>query len=707
MALNVGELVARMRLDQSEMEAGQEEAQGSFRMFGGKIEKLALAAGAAAAVALGAALVGALNQQQVGGKIAAQFGGTSADAQRYGKLAGEIYSDAFGESVADVGDAISVVAKAQIVDPKNTEALKAITEQAMTLSDVFGYDVAGSTRAVQQMIRNGLAPDATAAFDIITYGAQNGIDKSEDLLDTFNEYSTKFRDIGIDGKQALGLMSQGLKAGARDADIVADALKEFAIRARDGSNTSKSAFKALGLDAGKMTAVFAKGGKGASDGLQLVLDRLKAMKDPVAREATAVGLFGTKAEDLGQALFSLNPKTATDGMDKLAGATERAGDAAYDNAATNFETFKRKLQTGLVGVVGGKVIPILTDFAGWLGKLGDFYKRNEAWLGPLVVGLGTFAGAVITLVYAQKIWLATTTAVKAAWLALNGSFVASPIGLVIAAVIALVAVFIYLWTHCEGFRNFWIGLWNVLKGAALAVAHWFAGPFKDFFVAVWSVLKDGVMGVVHFFQSCWNAIVAAANWVKGKVTLFALGLAIIWERVKQAVGKAVDWVKNKWNMFILGLAIIRDRVRSVFSAVAGFISGAFSKATGIVRGAVNSVISIVNGAIGGLNRMVNIANKIPGVNIPHIPSIPRLAQGGVVPPTPGGRPVIMGDGREVEVGLPLSRLKQLIGNVFGRGGEDGGRFELTLVGAGSLSGIRKTIRWQGGGSDTLFVGGVA
>jgi hypothetical protein len=67
----------------------------------------------------------------------------------------------------------------------------------------------------------------------------------------------------------------------------------------------------------------------------------------------------------------------------------------------------------------------------------------------------------------------------------------------------------------------------------------------------------------------------------------------------------------------------------------------------------------------------------------------------------------MGDGREVEVGLPLSRLKQLIGNVFGRGGEDGGRFELTLVGAGSLSGIRKTIRWQGGGSDTLFVGGVA
>jgi hypothetical protein len=689
------------------MEAGQEEGERSFRMFGGKIEKLALAAGAAAAVALGAALVGALNQQQVGGKIAAQFGGTSADAARYGKLAGQIYADNFGESVADVGDAISTVAKAQIVDPRNTTELKRITEQAMTLSSVFGHDVAGSTRAVSQMLKTGLVKNATEAFDVITYGAQSGIDKSEDLLDTFNEYSTKFRDLGLNAQQALGLMSQGLKAGARDSDTVADALKEFAIRARDGSKTTVDGFRELGLSADTMQAKFAKGGPAAAGALDQVMDRLRAIKNPAEQSRIAVELFGTKAEDLGQSLFALDPSSATAGMDKLTGSTKRAADVMANSAQARFETFKRSLETGLVGVVGGKVVPALSELGDWLLKLGDFYSRNAAWMGPLVTGLGTFAGAVIALVYAQKIWLATTTAVKAAWLALNGSFVASPIGLIIVAILVLVAVFIYLWTHCEGFRNFWIGLWNVLKGAALAVAHWFAGPFKDFFVAVWSALKDGVMGVVHFFQSCWNAIVAAANWVKGKVTLFALGLAIIWERVKQAVGKAVDWVKNKWNMFILGLAIIRDRVRSVFSAVAGFISGAFSKATGIVRGAVNSVISIVNGAIGGLNRMVNIANKIPGVNIPHIPSIPRLAQGGVVPPTPGGRPVIMGDGREVEVGLPLSRLKQLIGNVFGRGGEDGGRFELTLVGAGSLSGIRKTIRWQGGGSDTLFVGGVA
>ena len=658
MALNVGELVARMRLDQSEMEAGQEEAQSSFQAFGGKIEALALAAGAAAAVALGAALVGALNQQQVGGKIAAQFGGTSDDAQKYGKLAGEIYADAFGQSVAEVGDAISTVAKSQIVDPKDTEALKAVTEQAMTLSDVFGYDVAGSTRAVQQMIRNGLAPDATAAFDIITFGAQNGIDKSEDLLDTFNEYSTKFRDIGLDAKQSLGLMSQGLKAGARDSDTVADALKEFAIRARDGSKTSADAYKALGLDAEKMTARMAKGGKGASDGLQTVLDRLKAMKDPVAREAAAVGLFGTKAEDLGKSLFALDLKTATQGMDDLAGSTERAGKAAYDNAATNFESFKRKLIEGFVGVVGGKAIPALTAMADWLGKLGGFYERNRAWLEPIVVGLGTFAGAIIAIVYAQKIWMATTAAVKGAWLALNASFAGSPIGLIIVAVLALVAVFIYLWTHCEWFRNFWKGLWEGIKSVALAIAHWFAGPFARFFVRVWNGLKSGVSAMVNFF-------------------------------------------KIRWNLFTATLEAVKTRVGKIFSAIGGFISGSFRSAVSVVKGAINGMIGVVNGAIGGLNKMIGLANKIPGVHVPHIPTIPKLAQGGIVSPTPGGRPVIMGDGSEVEIGLPLSKLRALVGLSGGGSASTGGThvLELRLVSAGRA--IRRMIRLEGSDLGTL------
>ena len=45
--------------------------------------------------------------------------------------------------------------------------------------------------------------------------------------------------------------------------------------------------------------------------------------------------------------------------------------------------------------------------------------------------------------------------------ALWGILAANPVTLVIAAIAALIAIFVALWNNCEGFREFWINLWNV------------------------------------------------------------------------------------------------------------------------------------------------------------------------------------------------------------------------------------------------------
>src|SRR3546814_1114465 len=63
-----------------------------------------------------------------------------------------------------------------------------------------------TTRAVAKMIKTGLAKNAEEAFDILTRGAQTGANEAEDLLDTFSEYSTQFRKLGLDGKTAMGLL---------------------------------------------------------------------------------------------------------------------------------------------------------------------------------------------------------------------------------------------------------------------------------------------------------------------------------------------------------------------------------------------------------------------------------------------------------------------------------------------------------------------
>src|SRR5690606_37294568 len=149
-------------------------------------------------------------------------------------------------------------------------------------------DVGQTSRAVGKMIKTGLAKDATEALDILTAGFQSGANEADDLLDTFSEYSTQFRNMGLSGEQAMGIISQGLRAGARDADVVADAIKEFSIEAVAGSDKIRDAYGELGLNADKMFAALGKGGPEAAKALDITLDKLREVEDPVECNALAV-----------------------------------------------------------------------------------------------------------------------------------------------------------------------------------------------------------------------------------------------------------------------------------------------------------------------------------------------------------------------------------------------------------------------------------
>lgn len=316
---------------------------------GGKVGKIgdvmkgAVGVVAAAGAVIGGALMAgigeAMERDALQTRLASQLGLAGDEAERYGRLSGELYADAYGESIGQVNEAISGVYRN--IGKGNDEWTKDITGKVLSVADVFEQDLGMTTAAVGQLMRNGLAKDADEALDIITTGLQNGANKADDLLETFNEYGTKFRDLGIDGKQALLLMSQGLQAGARDADIVADALKEFSIRAIDGSEATEAGFMRIGLKSADMARKIAKGGDTAAEALDLTLDSLRSIEDPVERNAAAVELFGTQAEDLGDALFSLDLDGTATGMDNVSGAAKRLDKDMGSTLQARFESFKR------------------------------------------------------------------------------------------------------------------------------------------------------------------------------------------------------------------------------------------------------------------------------------------------------------------------------------------------------------------------------
>ncbi|MFG2458160.1 phage tail tape measure protein [Streptomyces sp. NPDC048523] len=341
-------------------DAGAGAGTGILGGIGGKLKAGMLGVAAAGAALFTKGFADAMEQEKAGDKLAAQLGLSEKESARLGKISGSVYAKGYGESVEDVNDALKSLAQngvAAVNAPKKD--LAALSKSALNLAETFDAGVTESARAAGQMIRTGLAKDGKQAFDLITRGFQTGADKGEDLLDTLNEYSTQFRDLGLTGSQSIGLLTQGLKAGARDSDTVADALKEFAIRAKDGSKTTAQGFEAIGLSADQMATTFAKGGPAAGKALDTVLDRLRKIPDPVKRSQVAVQLFGTKAEDLQQSLYSLDPSKAEDALGKVGGAADRMGNTLHDNAASKIEAFKRGAMQKLVTFIGGYVLPPL------------------------------------------------------------------------------------------------------------------------------------------------------------------------------------------------------------------------------------------------------------------------------------------------------------------------------------------------------------
>ncbi|HEX7349585.1 phage tail tape measure protein [Brachybacterium sp.] len=295
-----------------------------------------------------------------------------ATARKFGTAASLAYSNAWGESLeANMGVAQSALENALVLPDSTGREIQTVIEQLNAVADILDVDVTEAAEAAGNMIKNGLAADATEAFDIIIAGQQNGLNRSEDWLDTLREYSAMFESIGLSGAEAGGLIEQAMDAGARNSDVAADALKEFSIRAQDDSEATRQAFKDLGLDADEMGKAISEGGDTAKDGLDTVLDGLRSIEDPMARNAAGVALFGTMWEDMGNGAGVL----AMD-LDTLGGSWVNVGDTAADamermssNAATAWESTKRTFETSIDTVLGGLSVAFsapLEDLSGWM-----------------------------------------------------------------------------------------------------------------------------------------------------------------------------------------------------------------------------------------------------------------------------------------------------------------------------------------------------
>ncbi|MFE7559671.1 phage tail tape measure protein [Kitasatospora sp. NPDC057500] len=606
-------------------------------------EKLSTAAAgisAGVAGALGVGVASALDMSAASSKLQAQLGVGTERAAELSKVSANIYKQAWGESAADVNEAIKGVVQ-QIGGDAAGAGLEKITTKALALSKTFDVDVAGSTAAVGQLIKTGLAKDAEQAFDIITAGFQGGVDKSGDYIDTLTEYSTQFRQLGLDGQTATGLLAQGLKAGARDADTVADSLKEFTLIAQSGSKASAEGFKALGLNAKEMQRAFIEGGPGAATALDQVFDKLRAVKNPVEQSGIALALFGTKAEDMQKALLALDPSSATSAIGQVAGAADNMAQTVGDNPAAAIERFKREATVKLAEV-GATLIA--------------FGQEHSAWLQPIAITLGVIAGAILlvqgaTMAWtaAQAVWTgvqAVSTAAQWAW---NAAMSANPISLIIIAVVALVAAVVLLWQRSETFRDIVTGAWRV----------------------VWS----GIKWVWDWVSQNWPLLLGILT---GPIGWAVLAITRNWDSIKAGASTVLD--------FLTGLP---GKIASGFATLGEILTAPF-------RWGFNQIASLWNRTAGKLS--FTLPSWIPGVGGQgfSLPKIPMLAAGGHIT---GAGTVLVGEAGPELLSLPGgATVTPLARAAAGGGGTVRVVIDVTGADTQMRQMLRNMVRLDGGGS---------
>ncbi|QAX94712.1 tail length tape measure protein [Streptomyces phage Lilbooboo] len=660
--------------DAEQLSQTLDEASDEISAFGEHAKGLALAAGGAIAVGVGAGLAEAMEREAGSDLLAAQLGASPAEAKKLGEAAGAVYSAGYGESVADANEALKSLWQQGLVPAGATaDEMAKISEQAMDVSNVLGDEVGPTANAVGVMLKTGMAKNATEAFDILVAGTQNGANKAEDLLDTFNEYSVQFKGIGLDGKTAMGLLSQGLQGGARDADLVADSLKEFGLIVRAGGDTVNDAYAKMGLSGKEMTKAIAEGGPAAKDALDKTLDGLRNIKDPAERSALAVQLFGTQAEDMQDALLKLDPSSAVDSLGKVDGAAKHAGDTMHDNAANKLKVFTRSLQTGLVDFLGGTVLPVAEQFADKLGAIGSAMQTAAGFVAQHSTTFGIIAGVITTLILPALIqWLVqqgiTAAGVVTGWVTTAAASVTSAAtqvasswstigGWIAAAARAVVsgAVIVGQWVL--------MGAQSLIQAARMAAAWLIAmGPIALLIAAIvglvviiianWDTIWEYTKKV---FQWLWDWVKKIFGWLKDLFLNFTgPGLLIkhwdkIWTATKNTFNNVKNFAKDALNAvvdFVKGLpsrilsaaskllsagksvgGYVIDGIKNGLSKLGGFASSLASAVGRAAKGAINGVIDLLNWAIPNKLGWGKLSIDLPDNPIPKIRAMGGPASG--------------------------------------------------------------------------------
>lgn len=289
------------------------------------------------------------------------------------------------------------------------------------------------------------------------------------------------------------------------------------------------------------------------------------------------------------------------------GATKEMYDIMTDNAqgaVTRLDSAINVLYTSLsthIIPIFTQVVEKITAVVNWFNDLDESTQGVILTVGAIAIAVGpvlTVIGNVITAIgtigSALSGMISVVGNVGTAVSGLFSILAANPIALVIAGIAALVAAFILLWNNCEGFREFWLGLWEGFREAVSAFAEWFGekiGQIAGWFSEKLNGIKEVFSGLLDGLKELASAF---GEWISGKMA------------------EIVQWVKEKWEGLSEFFAGLWEGIKAVFSGVVEFFSGLFISALEAVKMAWSTVVEFFSGIWTGIQAVFSVTAEVLG-----------------------------------------------------------------------------------------------
>lgn len=497
---------------------------------------------------------------------------------------------------------------------KLTEAERAADKFDKTLDDVSDSSNDASNSMSDSFKKIGAAVTAYFAVDkVVDFGKQ--------VVEAAANVSAEASAF----EQIMGGYSD---TAQKKMNEIADNTGMVASRLTPYMTSMTAKFKGLGFDIGEATDL-------ASDGLNLAADaaafwdmslddsmsHLNSFINGSYEGGEAIGLFANDTQMASYAVSQGLVKQTKDwasldeatkqatrleyaqNMMKASGAVGQAAkeSSQYANVQANlnekWRQFKAQIGEPLLENV---VNPAMQKLSGLVDKASTGFQDLQKWvsenktllsvlggvIGAVAVGMETFAIKTKIAAIASEMHKAAALKEKFAVLGLNGAMLTSPVTWIVAGIVALIAVFVILWNKCEGFRNFWINLWDKIKTAFAPVIEFVKSSFESF--------KEKLQtGIVPALQDLWAAI-------KEKVLPV---LSLIWDYVQIYIQPAFEWLKT-------GLGNIKIVFQTIFTVIKTIVSTAFENIKTVITTVWNNIKIVISTVLDVIKNIIKLATSI-------------------------------------------------------------------------------------------------